>query len=71
MPGPVGRDAHAKIFFSDGSFSSSSGFAEVSQFVNACSGEPAGTRTQGRRLKRSKRQNYQWLDFATVSPIVL
>jgi hypothetical protein len=34
-------------------------------------GEPAGTRTQGPRLNRSKRQNYQWLDFATVSPFFM
>jgi hypothetical protein len=31
------------------------------------SGEPAGTRTQGHRLKSSKRPKYQWLDFAKVS----
>jgi hypothetical protein len=34
-------------------------------------GEPAGTRTQDPRLKSSKRPNYQWLDFAKVSPFFL
>jgi hypothetical protein len=34
-------------------------------------GEPAGTRTQGPRLKSSKRPKCQWLDFAKVSPFFL
>jgi hypothetical protein len=34
-------------------------------------GEPAGTRTQGPRLKSSKRPKCQWLDFAKVSPFIL
>jgi hypothetical protein len=34
-------------------------------------GEPAGTRTQGPRLKSSKRPKSQWLDFAKVSPFFL
>lgn len=35
------------------------------------SGEPAGTQTQGPRLKSSKRPKSIWLDFAKVSPFFL